>query len=106
MIPKVNSNNNDLIYIVKKGDSLWKISQIYNVSIPNLIEVNKLKTNILSIGQKLIIPQGNNIEYYIVKKGDTLWTIARETNTSIETIKELNNLKSNFIKVGDKLIIK
>ena len=43
------------IYIVKKGDSLWKIAKEYNTSINKLIEINNLKDTVLQIGQKLKI---------------------------------------------------
>lgn len=44
----------DIIYTVKKGDSLWKISKKFNTSIDKLTELNGIDADdILSIGQKL-----------------------------------------------------
>lgn len=44
------------IYVVKSGDSLYKIAKAHNVSVENIRELNKIKKNHLSIHQKLIIP--------------------------------------------------
>ena len=43
-------------YVVKSGDSLWKIAQEYNVNLNDLIALNNLDSDILQIGQKLLIP--------------------------------------------------
>ena len=50
---KIPSSNK---YIVKKGDSLWSISRLYNITVDELKKLNNLSSNILSIGQVLIIP--------------------------------------------------
>ena len=43
-------------YIVKKGDSLWKIAQENNINVSTLTKINNLKSTTLQIGQKLLIP--------------------------------------------------
>ncbi len=44
------------VYVVKKGDTLWHISQIFKVSLENLKAANQLKSNYIQIGQRLVIP--------------------------------------------------
>ncbi len=44
-------------YVVRSGDTLWKIARRYNVSVSKLRRVNKLSSNCLYIGQVLIIPR-------------------------------------------------
>lgn len=47
-----------IIYVVQKGDTLYKISRRYRVEINDLIEVNNLENpDCLSIGQKIVIPK-------------------------------------------------
>ena len=51
-----NSGLNYKIYIVKKGDSLWKIANSNNITVDALKKLNNLATNLLQIGQSLKIP--------------------------------------------------
>jgi len=97
------SNDNQNIYIVKKGDTLYKIANMYGTTVDNLKALNNLKNNNLSIGQKLIVPSKNKI--YIVQKGDSLWSIARKYDTTVDSIKRNNNLSTNVLQIGQKLKI-
>ena len=63
-------------YIVKKGDSLYKIAKNYNTTVEELKQLNNLTNNNLSIGQILKLPTEKNQEQsniYIVKQGDTIF---------------------------------
>ena len=100
-----NSSNDDNIYIVKSGDSLYAIARKYNTTVDEIKRLNNLTNNLLSIGQKLIIPNSNNITY-IVQKGDSLYAIAKKYNTTVDKIKNDNNLTSNLLSINQKLIIK
>lgn len=96
------------IYTVKKGDSLWLIANKYGTTVDELKNANKLKSNTLSIGQTLIIPEkkeNTNKISYVVKKGDSLWLIANKYDTTVEKIKSTNNLKSNTLSIGQVLVI-
>lgn len=97
------SDDNQNIYIVKKGDTLYKIANMYGTTVDNLKALNNLKSNNLSIGQKLIVPSKNKI--YIVQKGDSLWSIARKYDTTVDSIKRNNNLSTNVLQIGQKLKI-
>lgn len=55
LIPKQKTEN-EKIYIVQKGDTLWSIAKKYNVSVNNIKEKNNLTSNLLSVGQQIIIP--------------------------------------------------
>jgi LysM repeat protein len=50
-----NISNTTQTYIVKKGDNLYSIARKFNVSVDSIKRKNNLKTNVLSIGQSLII---------------------------------------------------
>ena len=104
---KDSSNNGKITYTVQKGDSLWVIANKYGITTEELKSYNNLKSNLLSIGQLLKIPQGKTSteNIYTVKKGDSLWTIANRYNTTVEKIKVLNNLTSNLLSIGQHLKI-
>lgn len=96
------------IYTVKKGDSLWLIANKYGTTVDELKSANGLKSNTLSIGQTLIIPEKKESTSeisYVVKKGDSLWLIANKYDTTVEKIKSTNNLKSNTLSIGQVLVI-
>jgi LysM repeat protein len=45
------------VYVVKKGDSLWKIAKAENVTVGELSRANNMsKTSVLKVGQKLTVP--------------------------------------------------
>lgn len=95
----------EVTYIVKKGDSLWVIANKYDTTVDKIKSANNLTSNLLSIGQVLVIPSTSSFTTYIVQKGDSLWLIANKYNTTVDNIKKLNNLSSNLLNVGQKLLL-
>ena len=95
------------LYIVKKGDTLYKIANTYNISVNELKKINNLTSDTLSIGQQLLVPIIYESDYtiYIVKKGDSLYSIAQKYNTTVDSIKKLNNLASNLLSINQQLKI-
>ena len=51
-----SGGNNKITYTVKKGDSLYSIARTYKTTVDELKRLNNLKSNTLSIGQTLILP--------------------------------------------------
>ena len=47
--------NNTIMHIVKKGDTLYKIANIYGTTVSKIKADNNLLSDMLSIGQELII---------------------------------------------------
>ena len=47
----------EVTYTVKRGDTLWSIAKDFEVSVDDIKNVNNLTTNLLTVGQNLIIPQ-------------------------------------------------
>ena len=93
-------------YIVKKGDTLYSIASKFNTTVENIKRLNNLKTDTISIGEKLRLKEDDQGEKtYTVIKGDTLYSIATTYNTTVEKIKQINNLTSNNLTIGQKLII-
>lgn len=99
-----------LIYTVQRGDSLWKISQKYEVPVNDIISFNNLSSVNLQIGDELKIPltsldNNKTSKTYTVKTGDTLWSIAKNFDVSVNDLKAANNLTSNLLSVGQTLTI-
>ena len=100
-------NNNYQTYTVIKGDNLYSIARRFNTTQDEIMKLNNLFSNLLSIGQILKIPTINTSNYqtYIVQKGDSLWNIAKKFNTTVDNIKTINNLSSNLLSIGQTLKI-
>lgn len=99
------------MYVVKRGDTLWSIARTFNTTVDAIKRVNNLSSDILTIGQTLVIPTSSpeqpelpgNTTVYTVQKGDSLWWISRKFNTTIETLRVLNQLTSDIITPGQIL---
>ncbi|MEW4057766.1 LysM peptidoglycan-binding domain-containing protein [Bacillus siamensis] len=101
---------------VKKGDTLWGLSNRYGTSINSIKSENKLKSDIIYIGQKLSIngksSSGSNSgsksssSTYKVVKGDSLWKIANKYKMTVNQLKSLNGLKTDLIRIGQVLKVK
>ncbi len=103
-----------MVHRVKRGDNLSKIGRKYGVSYKVIKDFNHLKSSVLQLNQRLIIPiekgrkKGYKIHsrhYYMVKKGDTLESISKKYKVSVRNLKLQNHLQSDVIRVGDRLKI-
>lgn len=94
-------------YVVKKGDSLYKIAKQYNVSVDDLIKVNGLNSAMIYPEQVLIIPLKSNgglyFVEYVIKKDDTLDSIKDKYNVTVSLLSEYNDL-GKLLLVNDQVI--
>ncbi|MDO5069189.1 MAG: transglycosylase SLT domain-containing protein [Neisseria zoodegmatis] len=93
---------------VEAGDTLFNISQRYNLSVADLITVNNIKGNSIRKGQVLKVTaastQRNAVRNvsYTVRKGDTLNTIASRFNVDINDIRRWNR-NTRTVTPGQRL---
>lgn len=120
-------------HVVKKGETLYRISKIYDLTVPELMQYNQLSSYTIKPGQKIWLrtsgkkykkdisnkpnktvkkatpkevetkPTNKNKEIHIVQKGETLYSIATKYDMTIYELKHLNNLTSSRIFSGQKL---
>ena len=114
LIPLGKSKSNNFIpyemYIVSEGDTLWSISEKYNLSIRDLVRMNSLNENdFLQLGQQLSIGNKNihrNMEskkrtiLYSVKQGDTLFKISELFDVSTRSIEDINDFNKSTLMPG------
>ena len=113
-------NANDIKVSVKRGESVYSLSQKYNCTIKELVTWNNLHGNRVDEGQELVIrpsktvanspvyagkPNANTITL-TVSEGETIFSLARKYHCTSKDIKEWNNLTSSRLKTGQTLVIK
>lgn len=109
LIIPINSNGVDyIIYTVKVGDNLYAISRKYGVSVDSIKNINNLNSDLLSIGQKLRIPNAvnnddDNYYEYVVKRNDTLYSIAKKFNMTVSELMRINNIETTSLSIGQIL---
>lgn len=102
-------------YTVQAGDTLFSIAMRYNTSVAAIKQLNKLTSDTILVGQKLLIPSDSptaptvavpKASSYIVQAGDSLYTIATRYGTTLHDLMDLNDIPNpNLIYVGQALAI-
>ena len=105
--------SDEIIYTIKKGDTLWSIANEMGVNIgalsrwnnlhpeKKLIPGDKLKIRMINAPDPFEEPirkKGGKEIIYVVKGGDTLWGIAKKYNITVAEIKTWNHLSG-----GDRI---
>lgn len=115
----VPGSGTKVVYRVRRGDSLWKISRRFGVSVNKLARWNGLsKRSVLRPGKRLVIYRGDTpasakvtrvaaveptegpstgASVHVVRRGDNLWTIARRYRLSTRQLVEWNQLDPDAI---------
>ena len=66
------------IHTVTKGQSLYSISSMYNVSIADIVKENPGSDAGIKVGQSLKIPQNgdNQVTFHTIQSGETLYKLS------------------------------
>jgi len=93
------------IYVVREGDTLSQIAEMFDVSVNTIKWSNNLPSNTLKVGDTLVILPISGVKY-TVAKGDTLASVAKKYKGDIDEIVAYNNLdKGSSLAVGSIIII-
>ena len=100
------SNTQISIYVVREGDSLSTISDIFGVSVNTIIWANDIsRSTPLQAGQILVILPVTGINYS-VKKGETISGIISKYKANLEEVLQYNDLTAKSdLAVGQTIII-
>lgn len=102
--------DNYLFYLheVTKGQTLYQLSNMYNVPVDSIIKYNHNADKMIAIGQQLHIPiSKTKVEYYTIKNGDSWFSIAKKFNISEKELFVLNpsKLNSTILSLNEKIIV-
>lgn len=99
-------NSTISLYIVREGDTLSEIAEMFGVSVNTIRWANDLSRNsTIQPGQTLTILPVTGVKY-TVKRGDTLASIAKDLHGDVTEIAQFNDLEvGSSLSVGMELII-
>ena len=117
-------------YTIQSGDTLWKLSQAYGVSIQDILDVNPgINPQNLQIGSTLCIPTAQTVPApsgktvpmtseiqpvtcpkgtfgYTIQSGDTLWKLSQDYGVNIQDILDVNpGINPQNLQIGSTLCI-
>lgn len=106
-------------HVVKRGESLSRLAEKHGVTQATLVEINRLRSRDIQIGQTIYIPQQgqsrsvapvrsddkSQMIRHVVKRGENLSRLAEKHGVSQARLVEINKLKSRNIQVGQVLYI-
>lgn len=79
------------IHVVRPGQSLWRIAQLYGSTPQEIIDANELTNGSqLAVGQALVIPIVGQFRY--VQPGETLQQIADQYGIPLERLLQINQI--------------
>jgi membrane-bound lytic murein transglycosylase D len=125
--------NYKIIHTIQAGETIFRVSKIYNVSVDNIKQWNNLVENTVEIGQELVIMGGNtkpavfteptptktysspsvasssnssNVQYHTLQAGETVFRVSKLYGVTVDEIVRWNNIKNFAVSVGQKLVVK
>ena len=112
-VPEVRRKGKFVEYVVRKGDSLWKIANRFGTTTKTIQSLNQLNNTHLKIGQVLVISKDLtasekiDTKKYKVLKGDSPFIIAQKHQMNLSEFLRLNHLTPrSTIFPGQVLLVK
>jgi peptidoglycan-N-acetylglucosamine deacetylase len=99
------------LYVVKPGDTLYRIAGLYGVTVAAIVSANNIANpSLIYPNQVLVIPTSStpptSTGRYTVQPGDTLYRIAAKFGATVTAIVNANNIADpNLIYPGQVLVI-
>ena len=98
------------LHTVTKGQGLYSISRMYNVTEDEIIQLNPGSEKVIKVGQELKIPQkresNNEQRFHTIQPGETLYRLSVENRVSVKNICDANpGLSVEQFKAGQVIVI-
>lgn len=93
------------LYVVRSGDNLSQIAQMFGVSVNTIVWANDIKKGLIREGDELVILPITGVSH-TVAKGETIRSIATKYKADMDEIMAYNGLKStDVLSVGSTVLI-
>lgn len=118
---KTEAGKTYIQYLVSPGETIYRISTSYGVSISELLEINPTLENGLKVGQVLLIPFRPTLQHkeqgateihvqnsessevvHTVQPGETLYSLSRKYKVSVGDLLKWNGME---LQAGQKIIV-
>ncbi|MFZ5944085.1 MAG: LysM peptidoglycan-binding domain-containing protein [Bacillota bacterium] len=105
-----NDCPSDSYWTIRKGDTLYRIAQTIDTTIPEILRLNpNINPTNLRIGQQICLPKEIPCPsgiYWRIAEGDTLYQITIETNTTVDELLDLNpNIDPQNLQIGQNICL-
>jgi membrane-bound lytic murein transglycosylase D len=130
--PANTKPNYKIIHTIQAGETIYRVSKLYHVTVDDIKQWNNLAINTVEIGQELVIiggiinptvyteatPMktysnppvsssiGDNTQYHTLQAGETVFRLSKLYSVTIEKIVKWNNIKNFTVIVGQRLVVK
>jgi len=114
---QTTTSSEGTIHTVVAKETMFSISQAYDVSIEEIRQWNNLSSNALSIGQELLIKKdkindgpatvsvAGHKGVHIVAAKETMFSISKQYGITVQQLRDWNKLEGNEIGIGQELIV-
>ena len=118
---KTEAGKTFIQYLVSPGETIYRISTSYGVSISELLEINPTLENGLKVGQVLLIPFRPTLQHkeqgateihvqnnessevvHTVQPGETLYSLSRKYKVSVGDLLKWNGME---LQAGQKIVV-
>lgn len=103
------SSSDRFTHTVTKGQSLYSISSMYNVSIDDIVRANPGSEKGIRVGQSLNIPQSGNsgqVVFHTIQPGETLYKLTVKYGITAQRICQANpGLSAKNFRIGQVVAI-
>lgn len=100
-----NQNGRVSVYIVREGDTLSQIAEMFNVTTNTIAWNNDIERGVIRPGQTLIILPITGVQHIVVK-GDTLESIAKKYKADANEIRGYNHLSPGAVlAIGSTIVV-
>ena len=109
-ISYAQENQSFFLHTIEKGQSLYSISKMYNVTTSDIIRLNPGCDEKIYAGQTIKIPKGKDTQkgetFHTIQAGETLYKLTTIYNISAKAICEANpGLSAENFRIGQVILI-
>ncbi|MDZ7898937.1 MAG: LysM peptidoglycan-binding domain-containing protein [Arcicella sp.] len=128
--PANTKPNYKIIHTIQAGETIFRVSKLYGVSVDEIKSWNNLSINTVEIGQELVVLGGNtkpttttvqtppttkiytaptthsNTQYHTLQAGETVFRVSKLYGVTVDDIVKWNNIKGFAVSVGQRLVVK